>query len=186
MPFGTHHLLEHELRKSGDNAPAEVTAVQQTHLNITDGNPQLVGNTELVVKLQVHVRPGDGTAFDAGTETREGQLDGYHVGDVVRVLYDPDDHTKVVVDRQATDAAAEAHEADLDTQLKAGEEAMDAARARMDAVFASPSLVAAEYSPQVSPISATEVLGVGQAVRVVVVQTAPLEPRTGTASTCTR
>jgi hypothetical protein len=68
--FGSHKHLEKKLRKEGKSAPGQVLEVQQTHMAISHGNPNLIANTELVIKLKVQVNPPGEAPFEIDTTTR--------------------------------------------------------------------------------------------------------------------
>jgi hypothetical protein len=93
-----HPELEHRLRKHGQKAMAEVVAARQTHMTVTLGNPQLMGDTRIEWKLTVRVQPHGGATFDVDIDALFSQMDGPTVGSSVPVLYDPEDHSKVVID----------------------------------------------------------------------------------------
>jgi hypothetical protein len=97
--FGSHKHLENKLRSHGESAPAEITAIQQTHTEVSHG-----GSIEVVVKLTLLVRPSGSAAFEHQTTTRQDVFSAYNVGDEVTVLYDPNNHDSLVVDRETTDA----------------------------------------------------------------------------------
>lgn len=104
--FGNHKRLEGKLRAGGRSATATVLECK-AGMTITNGNPQLVANTEVVCKLRLQVTPEGEPAFDVTTSARYGQFGIPGEGDTVTVLYDPSDHSKVVVDESP---AAEMHQ----------------------------------------------------------------------------
>jgi len=161
--FGSHQHLEKKLRKDGKSAPGQVLNVEQTHMAITHGNPALVANTEVVIKVKVQVSPNGEAPFEFDTTTRVSQFGGLSVGDAVAVLYDPSDHTKAVIDEEATQAASQAAMDNLDAQV------------RQIAAGALPGTVVTPGSaPNVSKLTAADILAQGDPVRVVIVQSAPL------------
>lgn len=99
--FGIHPELRRRLEKHGLRAAAEVVSAKQTHVSITSGNPNLVSNTTIEWKLTVRITPPGAQPFDAEVDADFPQLGGPSVGGTVRVLYDPADHSKVVVDTSA-------------------------------------------------------------------------------------
>jgi hypothetical protein len=101
--FGNHKRLEGKLRAGGRSAPATVLECK-AGMTITNGNPQLVANTHVVCKLRLQVTPEGESAFEASTSAQYSQFGIPSEGDTVTVLYDPGDHSKVVVD--ASPAAA--------------------------------------------------------------------------------
>jgi hypothetical protein len=105
--FRRSKRLEKKLREHGRQAPAEVLEAEGTGVGITRGNPAFLQNTQLVWKLKLRVKPADEPPFETETKTRFPQLAGPHPGATLNVLYDPDDHSKVVVD-SSPEGAAEA------------------------------------------------------------------------------
>jgi hypothetical protein len=94
--FGNHKRLEGKLRTDGLTAPATVLECK-AGMTITNGNPQLVANTQVVCNLRLQVTPEGEPAFEASTSARYGQFGIPSEGDTVTVLYSAD-HKKVVVD----------------------------------------------------------------------------------------
>jgi hypothetical protein len=95
--FGKHNRLERKLRESGRTAPATVLECHGT-MTITQGNEMIVSNTQVVCKLRLQVAPPGEPTFEAETSARFGQFGIPSRGAVLQVLYDPEDHDKVVVD----------------------------------------------------------------------------------------
>jgi hypothetical protein len=96
--FGRDKKLEERLRKEGMRAPAEVLEADSSY-GITTGNPAFVANTEIVWKLKLQVKPEGEPPFTADVKARFPQLGGPARGGTLSVLYDPQDHSKVVVDQ---------------------------------------------------------------------------------------
>jgi hypothetical protein len=90
--------LEKKLREQGRRAQAEVLEAEQGGYGVTEGNPAFAGATEVVWKLKLQVRPEAGEPFEAVVKARFPQFGSPRKGLVLGVLYDPDDHSKVVVD----------------------------------------------------------------------------------------
>jgi len=97
--FGRDKSLEKQLRDAGKRAPAEVLEAEPAGHGVTAGNPAFAGATEVAWKLKLEVRPEGGQPFPAEVETTFSQFSTPGKGIVLSVLYDPDDHSKVVVDR---------------------------------------------------------------------------------------
>jgi hypothetical protein len=98
-----HGRLEKKLREDGRTAPAEILSIR------TEGSggsakgqwsedDDLTGNWSLC-RLQLRVMPPSEASFEVSVRTRLNTLK--FKGDTVPVLYDPDDHDKVVVDYQS-------------------------------------------------------------------------------------
>jgi len=96
--FGMHPELRRRLEKHGVRATAQVVSARQTHVSVTSGNPNLVQNTTIEWKLTVRITPPGAPSFDADVDGNFPQMGGPIEGSTVSVLYDPDDHSKVVVD----------------------------------------------------------------------------------------
>ena len=100
--FGKHTHLERRLRQSGRKAQADVVSVRPGRA-IEHGDAVIPGNVELEWKLELRVRPEGEEVFSAEVTARSRQLPHVATGQVVTVLYDPDDHRSVVVDSQAAE-----------------------------------------------------------------------------------
>jgi Short C-terminal domain len=111
--FGYHPLLRHELKKNGKRAFATVVECNRTHLLETAGDPSVVSSTERLWKLTLRVEPEGEQPFEAKVDEYLPQLSSTSVGDRFPVLYDPNDHGKVVVDH-----SEQADEAMTDETIK--------------------------------------------------------------------
>jgi hypothetical protein len=80
-------------------ANAEVLTVEGTNLAVTVGPPAVVGNTGQMWKVKLRVMPDGAEQFDIDIEQAWPQLSAPRVGQTVPVLYDPDDHSRVTIDR---------------------------------------------------------------------------------------
>jgi len=96
--LGHHLLLRHELKKNGRRAFATVVECKRTHILDTEGDPSLVSSTRRLWKLVLRVEPQGASPFEAKVDELLPQLSSTAVGDRFPVLYDPGDHSKVVVD----------------------------------------------------------------------------------------
>lgn len=96
--FGRDGRLAERLRTSGRRAPAEVLEAEGGRVGVTHGNPVFVENTEMVWKLKLEVRPEGEAPFEAELKARFPQLGAPRKGVVLSVLYDPNDHSKIVLD----------------------------------------------------------------------------------------
>src|SRR3954452_1163255 len=97
--LGHHLLLERRLRKSGRRAFATVLDSERTHYTETHGNEAVVSNTTVLWKLQLQVAPDGEPAFEAEADVLLPQTWSPSSGTRFPVLYDPDDHAKLVIDR---------------------------------------------------------------------------------------
>jgi hypothetical protein len=98
-------------------------------------------------------------------------LGGYTVGEAVTVLYDPADHTKAVIDEAEAQAQAQA-------QAQAHLDQLQRILAERNATavpgLAPGAVVTPGSAPNVSTLTAADILAQGDPVRVVIVQSAPL------------
>lgn len=94
--FGKRKLL-----KNGAQAQAVVRSSDMTGLSNSQGAHKW--------RLELHVQFDDGTTADVSCHAYEVNLaSGYGAGQIVPVRYDPDDRSKVEVDRPAMVAESEA------------------------------------------------------------------------------
>ncbi len=103
--FGSKDRLEKKLRESGGKiAPAKITATKKGKVAISHGNTaaQQLGSAHFNWKLTLQVTPDNESPFAA--EVKEPYPEhggGPSVGDAIGVLYDPSDHSKLVVDHSS-------------------------------------------------------------------------------------
>jgi hypothetical protein len=96
---GDHPLLERKLRKNGKSAMATVVSYERTK-----SGPMVYGaSRKSLCTLRLRVAPDGEPAFEVTTEAWLTGTEGAHDGMVVPVLYDPSDHSKLIVDQ--SDAA---------------------------------------------------------------------------------
>ncbi len=103
--FGEAERLEKRLRDGGGKtAPAQITEAKAGHMAISSGGDaaQQVASAHVNWKLKLHVTPDGEAAFDAEVKEPYPEMGGGpSVGSTVGVLYDPTDHSKLVVDHSA-------------------------------------------------------------------------------------
>jgi Short C-terminal domain len=97
--LGHHPLRAHELSKKGRRAFAKVIESERTHYAETLGNPAIVGDTDILWKLVLRVEPDGEPPFEVKVDELFPQLWSPSAGSMFPVLYDPADHSKVMVDR---------------------------------------------------------------------------------------
>ena len=107
---------------------ATIVEAKKGHFAISSGGDaaQEVASAHINWKLKLHVTPDGEAAFDA--EVKEGYAEmglGPAVGSTVNVLYDPDDHSKVVIAHQTQEELTAAMEG-LRGRLTQAREAMEA------------------------------------------------------------
>jgi hypothetical protein len=103
--FGGAERLEKKLRDGGGKtAPAQITEAKPGHMAISSGGDaaQQVASAHVNWKLTLRVTPDGEAAFDAEVKEPYPEMGGGpSVGSTVGVLYDPNDHSKLVVDHSA-------------------------------------------------------------------------------------
>jgi hypothetical protein len=109
-----HGHLEKQLRAQGRSATAEIVSIktegQGNSMRAMFADDSDLTTTWFLCRLDLRITPPGEPAFEARVHTRLNTLKS--AGDTVAVLYDPNDHGKVVVDYQsdakaAMDSAAE-------------------------------------------------------------------------------
>ena len=101
--------LRKHLEESGIRAQAKVLEIAEKGMAVTNGAEGVVANTTLALKARLEVTPPDGTpAFEVAERFRFSQFAVPSAGDTLAVIYDPDDHDKVILDEspQAVQGAA--------------------------------------------------------------------------------
>jgi hypothetical protein len=98
--FGHHPLLERKLRKEGRRAFGKIREAKRTHWTETVGSDAVVADTSILWKLVLQVEPEGEPPFRAEVDELFGQMasPAPSADYSLVVLYDPDDHSKVVVD----------------------------------------------------------------------------------------
>lgn len=107
--FGSAGRLEKKLRAGeGKAAPAQITEAKPGHMAISSGGDaaQQVASAHVNWRLKLRVTPDGEAAFDAEVKEPYPEMGGGpSVGSTIGVLYDPNDHSKVVVDHSAAGQA---------------------------------------------------------------------------------
>jgi hypothetical protein len=117
--FGRHHRDDASLSAK---AHAQILEVDATRVAVTITPSPVVANTEQMWKLKLRVTPDGAEPFDVDVEQLWPQVEAPRVGQIVPVVFDPDDHSKVAIDRDETaqaSAVAEMIESRLDPQQAA-------------------------------------------------------------------
>lgn len=109
--FGDNRRLERKLRKKGRQALAEVLEAERTNYTLTRNNDSIAAATKIVWKLKLRVQPEGEPDFEVDIKDGWDQFGSPRVGTRVPVLYDPDNHSKVVLD-ESGEGATEAFLAD--------------------------------------------------------------------------
>lgn len=109
--FGGAKRLEKDLRESGGKvAPAQITAAERGKFAISTGGDaaQQAASAHVNYKLTLRVTPDSEAPFDAEVKEPYPEMSsGPSVGDTIGVLYDPNDHSKLVVDHSSEGKATE-------------------------------------------------------------------------------
>ena len=85
------------LEESGRTANATVLEIASRGMTITSGNEQIVANTKVVLKTRLRVEPDGEPAFEVEQRFRYSQFAIPSAGTVLPVIYDPDDHDKIML-----------------------------------------------------------------------------------------
>lgn len=86
------------LEENGRRANATVLEIASRGMTITHGNDAIVANTKVVLKTRLRVEPDGEPAFEVHEKFRFSQFAIPSAGSVVPVVYDPDDHDKIMLD----------------------------------------------------------------------------------------
>ncbi len=93
------HRTEEHLKEHGTRAFAVVTAIADRGLAVTSGAEGLVGNTTVMRRTTLRVEPVGEPAFEVVKNFRYGQFSVPYVDGHVAVIFDPDDHDRIMIDR---------------------------------------------------------------------------------------
>ncbi len=90
--------LKKELDESGKRANAIVVEIAEKGMAVTRGAEGVISNTELALKARLRVQPDDEPEFEVKKRFSFPQLAVPSAGQTIPVLYDPNDHDKIIVD----------------------------------------------------------------------------------------
>jgi len=90
--------LKKQLEENGKRATATVVEIAEKGMAVTRGAEGVIGNTELALKTHLRVQPDDEPEFEVKKRFSFPQLAVPSAGQTVPVLYDPQDHDKILVD----------------------------------------------------------------------------------------
>jgi transposase-like protein len=90
-------LVKH-LEENGTRANATVMEVAEKGMAVTSGAEGIVANTTVALKARLKVQPDDEPEFEVTQRFRFSQLAIPSAGMVVPVIYDPNDHDKLMID----------------------------------------------------------------------------------------
>src|SRR3954464_15531549 len=91
------HRTRKRLEENGRTANATVLEIASRGMTITSGNDQIVANTKVVLKTKLRAEPNGEPAFEVEERFRYSQFAIPSVGSVVAVVYDPDDHDRLML-----------------------------------------------------------------------------------------
>ena len=91
------HRTRKRLEEQGRTARATVLDIASRGMTVTTGNDQIVANTKVVLKTKLRVEPDGEPAFEVEQRFRYSQFAIPSAGSVVAVVYDPDDHDKIML-----------------------------------------------------------------------------------------
>ena len=90
--------MRKRLEENGRRANATVLEIASRGMTITNGNEAIVANTKVVLKTKLRVEPDGEPAFEVQQKFRYSQFAIPSAGSVLPVIYDPDDHDKIMLD----------------------------------------------------------------------------------------
>lgn len=91
--------LKKHLEEKGTRANAKVLEIAEKGMAVTSGAEGIAANTTVALKARLQVQPADGTPeFEVTERFRFSQFGIPSAGDLVPVIYDPDDHDKLILD----------------------------------------------------------------------------------------
>ena len=107
--FGSAERLEKKLREGGGKtATAKITAAKKGKMAISTGNDaaQQAASAHVNWKLTLQITPDNEAPFEGEVKEPYPELSsGPSIGDSIGVLYDPNDHSKLVVDHSSAGLA---------------------------------------------------------------------------------
>jgi hypothetical protein len=152
-----HAHLEKKLRERGKQARAVILSIktegQGNSMRAMFADDSDLTTGWFLCRLDLRVMPPGEPPFQTRVHTRLHTLKGK--GDTVPVLYDPDDHDKVVVDYKADAEAVLHHSAEAD-RLAHDLAKMEDARSSSGGRHSSRSAAAAPLDPELQELMDTE------------------------------
>jgi hypothetical protein len=91
------HRTRKRLEENGRQASATVLEIASRGMTITSGNEQIVANTKVMLKTKLRVEPDAEPTFEVEQRFRYSQFAIPTVGSRLAVVYDPDDHDKIML-----------------------------------------------------------------------------------------
>jgi hypothetical protein len=93
--------LKQQLEANGKRANATIVEIAERGMAVTRGADNVVANTEIALKTHLRVTPDDEPEFEVKKRFSYPQMAVPAAGQTVPVLYDPNDHDKIIVDYSA-------------------------------------------------------------------------------------
>jgi hypothetical protein len=91
--------LKEQLQENGKRANAVIVEIAEKGMAVTRGAADnVVANTEIALKTHLRVQPDDEPEFEVKKRFSYPQLSVPSAGQTIPVIYDPQDHDKIVVD----------------------------------------------------------------------------------------
>jgi len=133
--------LKKQLEENGVRTNAKVLEIAEKGMAVTHGAEGVISNTELALKCRLEVQPPDGTpAFEVTERFRFAQLAVPSAGMTIPVIYDPNDHDKLILD-DSPEAQQNAVLSGAGIDPNAIQEAMQAAQQWQQAAGQAPGQV---------------------------------------------
>jgi hypothetical protein len=157
--------LKAQLESNGKRANATIVEIAEKGMAVTRGADNVVANTEISLKTHLRVTPDDEPEFEVKKRFSFPQMAVPGAGQTVPVLYDPNDHDKIIVDysSEAQQSAAFASAGIDPSQI--GQLMEQAQQMRSQAAGMQPGMgqvpgmaPAAPAQPQVDPVEQLEKL----------------------------
>jgi hypothetical protein len=155
--------LKKELQESGTRANATIIEIAEKGMAVTRGAEGVVANTELALKTHLRVQPENEPEFEVKKRFSFPQMAVPAAGQTVPVLYDPQDHDKIIVDyspeaQQTAAFSAAGIDPGQIGQLMAQAQQMQAQAGQMQGGMGQVPGMAPAAPPQADPVAQLEKL----------------------------
>jgi hypothetical protein len=155
--------LKKELQESGTRANATIIEIAEKGMAVTRGAEGVVANTEIALKTHLRVQPENEPEFEVKKRFSFPQMAVPSAGQTVPVLYDSQDHDKIIVDyspEAQQDAALSAAGIDAGQigQLMQQAQQMQAQAGQMPGGMGQMPGMAPAAQPQADPVAQLEKL----------------------------
>jgi len=155
--------LKKELQESGTRANATIIEIAEKGMAVTRGAEGVVANTEIALKTHLRVQPENEPEFEVKKRFSFPQMAVPAAGQTVPVLYDPQDHDKIIVDyspeaQQSAAFSAAGIDAGQIGQLMQQAQQMQAQAGQMQGGMGQVPGMAPAAQPQADPVAQLEKL----------------------------